>query len=120
MSESWPESVPETLWRYGQLQAQDFPQIPMMGITFEPRFLYAFGFGVLFLAVFAWVRFAERKPGRCEPGDKFRRLQIQVGRSREVALGRVAARHFVAAVGDQVAGSDEQRHAAPGLAMRPI
>ena len=61
MSESWPESVPETLWRYGQLQAQDFPQIPMMGITFEPRFLYAFGFGVLFLAVFAWVRFAERK-----------------------------------------------------------
>ena len=66
------------------------------------------------------ARFAEREPGRREAGDKFRRLQIQVGRSREVALGRVAARHFVAAVGDQVAGSDEQRHVVPGLAMRPI
>ena len=66
------------------------------------------------------ARFAERKPGRCEPGRKFRRLRIQVGGGREIALGRVAARHLVAAVGDQVAGGDEQRHVVPGLAMRPI
>lgn len=59
MTDPWPAAVPYSLWRYHQLAAADRPQVPMMGVEFAPSFLYAFAFGVVFIAVFAWTRFNE-------------------------------------------------------------
>lgn len=59
MAEPWPADVSYSLWRYHQLTAADLPQVPMMGVEFAPSFLYAFAFGVVFVAVFAWTRFNE-------------------------------------------------------------
>lgn len=59
MTDPWPANVPYSLWRYHQLAAADRPQVPMMGVEFAPSFLYAFAFGVVFVAVFAWTRFNE-------------------------------------------------------------
>lgn len=56
----WPESVPETLWNYGLMQAQPPPPFPFMGLRFEQGFLVAFVFGLLFVAFFAWRRFKEK------------------------------------------------------------
>ncbi|MBY5374618.1 hypothetical protein ELG72_27950 (plasmid) [Rhizobium leguminosarum] len=57
MSEAWPEGVPETLWHYRDLQHNDPPQIPMMGVQFAQQFLIAFVVGLLFITYFAWERF---------------------------------------------------------------
>jgi len=57
MSEAWPAGVPETLWHYRDLQPNDPPQIPMMGVQFAQQFLIAFVVGLLFIAYFAWDRF---------------------------------------------------------------
>ncbi|MGH0297806.1 hypothetical protein [Sinorhizobium meliloti] len=57
MSEAWPTGVPETLWHYRNLQPNDPPQIPMMGVQFAPQFLIAFAVGLLFITYFAWQRF---------------------------------------------------------------
>ena len=56
----WPQGVPETLWNYGLMQAQQPPPFPFMGLRFEPGFLVAFVFGLLFVAFFAWRRFKEK------------------------------------------------------------
>ncbi|NKJ72721.1 transporter substrate-binding domain-containing protein [Rhizobium leguminosarum bv. viciae] len=57
MSEAWPAGVPETLWHYKDLQPNNPPQIPMMGVQFAQQFLIAFVVGLLFIAYFAWDRF---------------------------------------------------------------
>ncbi|PSS59702.1 hypothetical protein C6558_36610 [Ensifer sp. NM-2] len=57
MSEAWPAGVPETLWHYKDLQPNDPPHIPMMGVQFAQQFLIAFLVGLLFLTYFAWQRF---------------------------------------------------------------
>ena len=56
----WPNSVPETLWNYGLVQAQQPPPFPFMGFRFETNFLIAFVFGLLFVAFFAWRRFKDK------------------------------------------------------------
>ena len=56
----WPKSVPETLWNYGLMQAQQQPPFPFMGLRFETEFLIAFVFGMIFVAIFAWRRFKEK------------------------------------------------------------
>ena len=56
------------------------------------------------------ARLAEREPRRRKAGREFRRLRVEVGRRRQIAVGRIAARQLVAPVRDQVAGGDEQSH----------
>jgi hypothetical protein len=58
MDNPWPTGVPQSLWTYNQLRAEELAQVPMMGIKFAPGFLYAFAFGCIFVALFAWKRFS--------------------------------------------------------------
>lgn len=57
MQSSWPQDVPWTLWTFQNLTAEDLLQVPMMGVRFSNNFLYAFAFGCIFIAFFAWRRF---------------------------------------------------------------
>lgn len=57
MSNSWPSSVPESLWNYGRLQIQDASQVPMMGVKFSNDFQIAFVVGFVFVGYVAWTRF---------------------------------------------------------------
>ena len=45
MDNPWPADIPWSLWNYQGLTISDMPQLPMMGVRFEPSFLYAFAFG---------------------------------------------------------------------------
>lgn len=77
MENPWPAGVPMSLWTYGDLRPDALNQVPMMGIKFAPGFLYAFIFGCLFIALFAWKRFlvksdvrsVSRALGELSPGD---------------------------------------------------
>jgi ABC-type amino acid transport substrate-binding protein len=60
MSEAWPAGVPQTLWHYRDLQPNNPPQIPMMGVQFGQQFLIAFVVGLLFITYFAWDRFNQQ------------------------------------------------------------
>lgn len=64
MENPWPAGVPLSLWTYNGLRPDALAQIPMMGIKFAPGFLYAFAFGCIFIAVFAWKRFQVRSDVR--------------------------------------------------------
>lgn len=57
MDNPWPADIPWSLWNYQGLTISDMPQLPMMGVRFEPAFLYAFAFGCFFVAFFSWPRF---------------------------------------------------------------
>jgi hypothetical protein len=57
MDNPWPADIPWSLWNYQGLTLSDMPQLPMMGVRFEPSFLYAFAFGCFFVAFFSWPRF---------------------------------------------------------------
>ena len=57
MDSSWPANIPWSLWNYQGLNPSDVSQLPMMGVRFEPAFLYAFAFGCFFVAFFSWPRF---------------------------------------------------------------
>lgn len=57
MADPWPAEVPASLWTFNQLSAEEVVQVPMMGVKFASGFLYAFAFGCIFIAVFAWQRF---------------------------------------------------------------
>lgn len=57
MTNAWPAGVPSSLWSYNLLTITEKAQFPMLGISFAPGFLVAFGFGSAFLAVFSWQRF---------------------------------------------------------------
>ncbi|WP_314187949.1 hypothetical protein [Paracoccus yeei] len=57
MADPWPAEVPASLWTFNQLSAEELVQVPMMGVKFASGFLYAFAFGCIFIAVFAWNRF---------------------------------------------------------------
>ena len=52
--------------------------------------------------------FAEREPGRGKIRRELGRLQQQVGGGGEIALQLQIAREFEAAVGNQIAGGQEQ------------
>src|SRR5580704_15752555 len=52
---------------------------------------------------------AEREPGRGEAWRQLDRLRQNIGGAGKIALGDVIERPFVAPVGDQVAGGDEER-----------
>lgn len=77
MDDPWPTGIPLSLWTYNQLRAEELVQIPMMGIRFAPGFLYAFAFGCVFVALFAWKRFSiqsdvksvSRALGELSPSD---------------------------------------------------
>jgi len=56
----WPAGVPWSLWTYNQLRAEELAQLPMMGVKFTSAFLYAFAFGCVFVAIFAWQRFRRK------------------------------------------------------------
>lgn len=60
MDNPWPADIPWSLWNYQGLTISDMPQLPMMGVRFEPSFLYAFAFGCFFVAFFSWPRFKAR------------------------------------------------------------
>ncbi|WP_199261123.1 type 2 periplasmic-binding domain-containing protein [Paracoccus binzhouensis] len=60
MENPWPAGVPLSLWTYNGLRPDALAQLPMMGIKFAPGFLYAFAFGCIFIAIFAWKRFQVR------------------------------------------------------------
>jgi hypothetical protein len=60
MDNPWPADIPWSLWNYQGLTLTDMPQLPMMGVRFEPAFLYAFAFGCFFVAFFSWPRFKAR------------------------------------------------------------
>jgi hypothetical protein len=57
MDNPWPADIPWSLWKYQGLSLSDMPQLPMMGVRFDPSFLYAFAFGCLFVVFFSWPRF---------------------------------------------------------------
>ncbi|EJJ24517.1 hypothetical protein [Rhizobium sp. CF142] len=57
MDNPWPADIPWSLWKYQGLSLSDMPQLPMMGVRFDPSFLYAFAFGCFFVAFFSWPRF---------------------------------------------------------------
>ena len=52
--------------------------------------------------------FAEREPGRGKAGREFGRLQQQIGGGGKIALELQVARKFEPAVGNQIAGGQEQ------------
>jgi len=52
--------------------------------------------------------FAKRKPRRSEAGRKIGGLLQQIGRGREITLELKIAGEFVPAVGNQIAGGQEQ------------
>ena len=52
---------------------------------------------------------AEREPGSREAGCQFDRLHQNVGSAGKIAGGDMIERPFVTAVGDQIAGGDEER-----------
>ena len=52
--------------------------------------------------------FAEREPGRGKTGREFDRLLQQIGGGDEIALELQVARKFKPAVGNQIAGGQEQ------------
>lgn len=60
MDNPWPADIPWSLWKYQGLSLSDMPQLPMMGVRFDPSFLYAFAFGCLFVIFFSWPRFKAR------------------------------------------------------------
>ena len=60
MDNVWPADIPWSLWKYQGLSLSDVPQLPMMGVRFDPSFLYAFAFGCIFVAFFSWPRFKSK------------------------------------------------------------
>jgi len=64
MENPWPAGVPWSLWTYNQLRAEELAQLPMMGVKFTSGFLYAFAFGCIFVAIFAWQRFRRKSEVR--------------------------------------------------------
>lgn len=60
MDNPWPADIPWSLWKYQGLSLSDMPQLPMMGVRFDPSFLYAFAFGCLFVIFFSWPRFKSK------------------------------------------------------------
>lgn len=60
MDNPWPADIPWSLWKYQGLSLSDVPQLPMMGVRFDPAFLYAFAFGCIFVVFFSWPRFKSK------------------------------------------------------------
>ena len=63
------------------------------------------------------ANFAEREPGGGKAGRELDGLQQQIGGGDEIALQLQVAREFEPAVGDQIAGGQEQ---ARGHRLEPI
>ncbi|MGO7274678.1 hypothetical protein ACCT18_05160 [Rhizobium ruizarguesonis] len=85
----WPKDIPETLWGFDLLSAERGASLPFMGVRLDWSFLFAFLFGAVMVAAFAWQRFKLRS---FEPSEsdfevlkKLSPLQLRDSRSMRAA-----------------------------------